>query len=468
MLPILFGLGLVSTYSDPGGAFALTVPDKWSASRSDLGDGLSLTEIAPNDDENLANVTVFVQASAQDISPSQHGEIADSFIQFLTAVIQEEGQIKSQKRTETTFDGKKASRVDLTYVDDEGTQFSGRMTVVSGKRNAMAVIAYAKVGDSSGQKIVAGIESSFAVESRMPRKGGTSGSELFTTESLKGAADQIKGNFKRDSAGKVLVNGTPPLTYGSVANFVTVIEILFDIQFTETEFIATQDRFIEFYSKADAEGKKILAVQGAELLKTLTTGTQAEREQSRQEGKAVFENAFKNGAEMGIGYAQVMWDAISRRSNQIAQAAKAPTKDGWDQQISEGDIDATMEMLYFMWVAAGRPAEDATPEAVMQIRMQIIQALPTMDPQLQLMIANAPKIYAGLRQQWAAGSLEQRLAYAQQFEACLTEWGIGASGFEQSGGGGGGGGGGENSMNAQIAMNTAWNSAKTWTTTSGG
>jgi hypothetical protein len=55
---------------------------------------------------------------------------------------------------------------------------------------------------------------------------------------------------------------------------------------------------------------------------------------------------------------------------------------------------------------------------------------------------------------------------SQQFEAALTEWGIGSQGFEQTEGGGGGGG--ENSMNAQIAMNTAWNSAKTWTTTSGG
>ncbi|MFM9873212.1 MAG: hypothetical protein ACKVQS_07075, partial [Fimbriimonadaceae bacterium] len=199
-----------------------------------------------------------------------------------------------------------------------------------------------------------------------------------------------------------------------------------------------------------------------------TTGTKEEREQSRQEGKAVFENAFKNGAAQGIGYAQVMWDAISRRSNQIAQAKEAPKKDGWDQEISEGDVDATMEMLFFMWVAAGRSAEEATPEAVMTIRAQIIQALPTMHPQLQLVIAKAPKIYAGLRQQWAAGSLEQRFAYAQQFDACLTEWGIGASGFESSGGGGNGGYSQEASNNADIAVNTAWNAAKTWSTTSGG
>lgn len=461
LIPALMILGSTGAYSDPGGAFALNVPSGWNSSRTDLGDGLALTEFAPDEDEPGGTVTVFVQSAGRDIEASQYKEISDTFIQFLMGVIEGEGTVKSQKRSEVTFDGRKAARVDLTYSDDEGVNFAGRITVVIGKRNAMAVIAYAKAGDSKNQKLVADVEASFAVESRSPRSGG-SGAGLFTKESLKSAAGAMKGNFKREAMGSVIVKGEPPLTYGSVANFVTVIEILFDIQFTETEFLATKQRFIEFYSKADAEGKRILAEQGAGLLQTLTTGSKEEREQSRQEGKAVFENAFRNGAAQGIGYAQVMWDAISRRSNQLATVKQAPVKEGFDQEISEGDVDATMEMLFFMWVAAGRPAEEATPEAVMTIRNQIIQNLPTMDPQLQMLIANAPKIYAGLRQQWAKSGIEQRLLMSQQFNQCLTEWGIGTSGFEQSGGGGGGGGDGEYGMNAQIAMNTAWNSAKTW------
>jgi len=106
--------------------------------------------------------------------------------------------------------------------------------------------------------------------------------------------------------------------------------ILFDIQMTEAEFEATRARFIEYYDAADAEGKQVLALQGAELLKTLTTGTEAEREQSRNEGRAVFEQAFSRGAEMGIGYAQVMWDAITRRraSVQRVAAQRRPRKSG--------------------------------------------------------------------------------------------------------------------------------------------
>ena len=113
-----------------------------------------------------------------------------------------------------------------------------------------------------------------------------------------------------------------------------------------------------------------------------------------------------------------------------------------------------------MWVGAGRDASDVTMEDILKIRMQIVQGLPEMDPQLQLLIANAPKIYAGIRQQWAAATPQARLAMAQQFGAALDEWGIGAqSSFDSSSGGGGSS---EYSMNAQIAQNTAWNAAKTW------
>lgn len=75
---------------------------------------------------------------------------------------------------------------------------------------------------------------------------------------------------------------------------------------------------------------------------------------------------------MGIGYAQVMWDAITRRSTTLGTSKKAASKDGYDQEISEGDIDATMEMLYFMWVAAGRDASDVTMDDIIKIRTEII------------------------------------------------------------------------------------------------
>ena len=63
-----------------------------------------------------------------------------------------------------------------------------------------------------------------------------------------------------------------------------------------------------------------------------------------------------------------------------------------------------MEMLWFMWNAAGRPTEGVTMDDINQVRMGILQELPTMDAQAQLLIFNAPKLYAGLRQQWMGAS----------------------------------------------------------------
>ena len=114
-----------------------------------------------------------------------------------------------------------------------------------------------------------------------------------------------------------------------------------------------------------------------------------------------------------------------------------------------------------MWNAAGRPTEGVTMDDINQVRRGILQELPTLDAQAQLLIANAPKLYAGLRQQYMGASAGQRMMLAAQFDQALNEWGIGAqSGFEF--GGGGGGGDSEYSMNALIAHNTAWNAAKTW------
>ncbi len=450
----------LATYADPGGAFALDLPTGWTARREAVDQGLYLTECFKQGDEEGAHIDMLVQQVGDDIPVTSHGEVNKIMVDTVVQLLSAEGTITRQNRTEVTFDGRKGIKLDLEFKDDEGVNWKGWLAGVSGKRHALAVMAYAKSSDSATLKLVDAHANTLAIESKTPRMGGGAGGGGFLNkEALGSIAGRIKGNMKREPMDKVLVAGTPPLTYGSVANFVTVIELLFDVQLTESEFDATRARFLEYYDKADAEGKKILAQQGASLLQTLTTGTAAEIAQSKSEGKAVFENAFRRGAEQGIGYAQVMWEAISRRAAKLASAKQAPKKEEWDQEITEGDLDATMEMLYFMWVAAGRDASDVTMDDIIKIRNQIIGWLPEMDPQLQLLIANAPKVYAGIRQQWAAASGAQRIAMAQQFGAALDEWGIGAqSSFESSGGGGGGG----YSMNAQIAQNTAWNAAKTW------
>lgn len=455
---LLAASSLSTAYVDPDGAFAMELPSGWTATRSDLGNGTHYIATHARGNEEGPHVDVVTQKLPSEVDPDSHDlvnkTLADTFLEGFG----QEVTITKSTRTNVTFDKRKALRIDLEFKSD-GVPIKGFLVAVTGKRSALLVMPYAPAKDEAGFKLASDHAFTVAVESRTPNSLAPASAGPLSQAALGAIAGRIKQNMKREAADKVVSPGNPPLTYGSISNFITVIELLFDVQLTEAEFDATRARFVEYYAKADAEGKRILAEQGASLLSTLTTGTPEEREQSRREGREVFEQAFSRGAEMGIGYAQVMWDAITRRQARLATAKTAPAKQEWDQEITEGDIDATLEMLYFMWVAAGRDASDVTMDDVARIRQQIVTELPNLDPQLQLLIANAPKVYAGIRQQWQAAQPLERVAMAQRFGAALDEWGIGAqSSFQQSSGGGSG----EYSMNAQIAQNTAWNAAKTW------
>lgn len=450
-----------AAYAEPSGAFALELPDSWTTQRQEVAPGTFYIQTHKMGDEEGPHIDIVLQKLESDLPAESQTQVNDAMATGFLTSFGTEAEITKQVKSQVTFDGRKATRVDVEFKDEDDTLWKGYVLAVTGRRNAILLMPYAKASDSTGFKLADEYAQTLAVESKTPRAKGSAASGPLSKEALTNIAGKVKANMKREPMTKVIAQGNPPLTYGSIANFVNVIELLFDIQLTEAEFDATRQRFIEFYNKADAEGKRILAEQGASLLQTLTTGTPEEREQSRAEGKAVFTNAFKNGSAQGIGYAQVMWSAIERRQATLASAKATPKKEDWDQEITEGDLDATMEMLYFMWVGAGRDASDVTMEDIIKIRTQIVQGLPQMEPQLQLLIANAPKVYAAIRQQWQAAAPAQRLAMAGQFAAALDEWGIGAtSSFNESNGGGGGSG--EYSMNAQIAQNTAWNAAKTW------
>lgn len=458
---------IAKVYVDPLGAYSLSIPDKWTAEREEVDEGTYLTSIGGEEVEDGA-IDILSIPSAEDLNPSQTAAAADAIFPFVKQEIAQMGKILSEKRSETTFDGRKAIRFDVRFQETGGPIFSGYLVILMGKRN----IIMARVWSAESKKAAfAEAEAHFntlAIESRTPRGMGGKPASIAGTFNKGTITGAIKSAFRRDSMDKVLVAGDPALTYGSVANFVTVVEILFDIQFTETEFDATRQRFIEYYGKADAEGKKVLAVGGADLLKTLTTGTPAEIEQSRKEGREVFTNSFRAGAAAGIEYAVVMWAAIERRAEQTGKTSQAkptdkPAQAGWDTDVSQGDLDATLEMLYFMWVASGRSADDVTEEDVIRIRQSIIAEFATFDPEVQLIIANAQKVYAALRQQWAAASPAQRQQLAVAFGQALDSLGLKEGGsFESTSGGGGG------SDLAAIAQNTAWNAAKTWSTTSGG
>jgi hypothetical protein len=457
-LTVAAGASLASDYVDPSGSFALNLPEGWSAQKQSLGSGISLTQIIRANDEEGPQIDVLVQDTGGNIESSNHESINSTMMQTVKDIVSGEGQISNEKLSSSAVDGAKAKRLDFMLKDEDGASWKGYILSFCGKRNAFAILAYAKSSDTKILEMFDASISTFAIESKSI-KGKKSGG-LLSQASLTTLSGKIKGNLKRDSVEKVIVAGEPPLTYGSVANFVTFIELIFDTQFTEVEFEATRERFVEYYNKSDEKGKKVLALQGASMLKSIQQGTPAEIKQNKSEAKQVFTTAFKNGAQQGIGYAQVMWTAIEKRNKSVGSSKAKPKKDDWDTQVTEADIDAAIEMLYFMWVASGRDPNDVTQEDVYKLRIGLVQEYTRLDPQIQLVIANAPKIYAALRQIWQSATPQQRVGIAKEFGASLDSMGIKDGSKMQSSGGGNG------SMMADLAQNAAWNAAKTWTTTS--
>ncbi len=464
---VSIALAKQSAYVDPGKAFAIQTPPGHKANRQQLEPGIFLTDFLKGEVGENPQISVLSYTTGQQIESGQHRQINTQTLDAMKSIIGAEVSITKDSRSETTFNGKQAIRSEFGFKDEDGAAWKGWLLAQCGTKNAIGMLVCAKSNDSAGYTMIDTAARTLAVESLSPFAAGSTPKAPTSTLSsgnLKDLSARIKGNMKREPMTKVLVPGEPALTYGSVANFVTFVELIFDMQLTESEFDATRERFVEFYKKGDAAGKKVLALQGAEMLKSISTGSQADIAKNKQDSRKVFSSAFERGAEAGIGYAQVMWDAVQRRTQKVAKTKQKPKKQEWDSDVTQADIDATIEMLYFMWVASGRDPNDVTPADIVKLKTSIIREYATFDPEVQMVIANAPKVYAAIRQAWQTATPAQRAQMAKQFANSLNSLGLtNGGGFEQSGGGGGGG-----SDLAAIAQNTAWNAAKTWSTTSGG
>src|SRR5207244_11922020 len=96
----------------------------------------------------------------------------------------------------------------------------------------------------------------------------------------------------------------------------------------------------------------------------------------------------------------------------------------FDAAMSVADLDAGIELLYFMWVAAGRDPELVTLENVALIRDHFLHHFAELPGDLQYALANAQKIYAGLRVLWYTGDGRQRATMARSFNQELNALGL--------------------------------------------
>lgn len=267
------------------------------------------------------------------------------------------------------------------------------------------------------------------------------GSVVVNQHSLEALAGKVRANFARDSDDTVIAPGTPPLTMASLRAFAELMRLTFDVQMTAAEFDITRQQFVRYYSAGDAQTKQMLALGWQSILARIESCSGTEREKQLEEVRAVFADRFEKGARAGAPWYVTMWATIQRRLNTVAEIETPMPADalraGLNRSMSEADLDAAVEMLYFMWVACGRDASVVTPDVVAHVRVSIVQTFPTFSPEVQTVFANAQQFYAALRAQWAQADAGQRSQMAAGFAQALDALGL-TEGGSASGGGEGG------------------------------
>jgi len=427
----------LTTYRDPGGVFTIDLPNGWVQNRQDMGNGVFLTTCASPDEG--AEVVMLVIPSAEPLKPEQLEQTAEQVIESVLGFLEQAYTVEREAPEKATLGAMNAVRVDAVLTDRLGGDKSlMRMYVVLGGKHAVA--AAVTVPQAGGQGLAAGdkLLATLTVEGAAPIAGG--GKPAAAGGVFSRVADRMKVGYKAESADDVLADGNPPLTEGSVRNFATLLTAVFGVHLTESELALTRERFVHFYQQTDDGGKATIAQTAGSILANLEQATPEERSQGIAEVRAVFEDRLSTGAKAGIEWAQVLWEAVQRRGEVVAKAtAEAPEfarGQGEDNTLSEADLDATMELLYFMWVASGRDPNAATPEVVATLRQYLAQSFPALSPDLQYLMTNAEKVYGQMRNAWAQAGPDEQAVYAQQFGQALDAFGL-----TQGGGNGGGGGG---------------------------
>lgn len=274
-------------------------------------------------------------------------------------------------------------------------------------------------------------------------QGGEPGGEsvVVNRQSLDQLAGKVRANFAREGDDTVIAQGTPPLTMASLRAFATLMHLTFNVEMTAAEFDITRQQFVKYYSAGDANTKQMLALGWQSILARIESSSGAERDKQIEEVRAVFADRFEKGARAGAPWYAAMWATIQRRLNTLAEIeAPMPAyaqQAGLNRQMSEADLDAALEMLYFMWVGCGRDASAVTPEVVAHVRASIVQAFPSFSPEVQVVFANAQQVYASLRAQWAQADAGQRMQMAAGFAQALDGLGLTEGGGDQGAGGGG-------------------------------
>jgi len=91
-----------------------------------------------------------------------------------------------------------------------------------------------------------------------------------------------------------------------------------------------------------------------------------------------------------------------------------------EETPDEADLDATVDLIAFMWLATGRDPDAVTPEACTVLRTMLTQHFGRLPPDLQALFANGRNTDAAIRGEWHASDPPAQAAIAQQFDVLLA------------------------------------------------
>jgi len=124
--------------------------------------------------------------------------------------------------------------------------------------------------------------------------------------------------------------------------------------------------------------------------------------------------------------------------------------------LTEADLNASADLIKFMWEAVGNDVSVFTPEVMTTIPALLAQNFGQLTPDLQLIFANGQTSNQEIQAAWNQAGPDVRLAMAAQFQQALSVLMFGSGSAVSDSGPASGEG---QSLNADIASNIAWNNS---------
>lgn len=273
-------------------------------------------------------------------------------------------------------------------------------------------------------------------------------------------------NSKQVASNTVLVHGEPSLTMQTIYDFNDLIEKLFDFRLTRYELEVVRDDHVKYFKMASSRAMREQFCREWRMQLDMLASGSIDLEGQR----LVLRGMADQGSKQGLAMAVILKQALDKRGSKLGSATK-PRPDYMraraaklDSTLSEADLEASTEMLAYMWVNAGRDAEDLTPKAMTSVRARIENDFEDMNGEMQALFSNAEKVYDNMDEGFRSLSGPDVGAMIEGFGEVLDALGLteesGEQGWSEGATSGSSGSNDEWSVKSGMVMNTAWNLAQ--------